>query len=277
MCVGYVKIQTRYKCQVVCSRRRKRKPSARPCRALSLTSSLRTAADRMSEAEDDLYGDVGPSNRSTGSYSAPQVKLASTVELRASLAAAIQERKALEAQLEALQAEAKAGREAIQDVTRRACVLLATARLELQRKDDQIAAAEAEARQKRKHGSSSAEPRGRDGGGGGLQRQGQHSTRQPQSSYQHPRQPHQPPQQQPPPHPQSSASSSSVSTHGPPAKQQRTAASLPSPAPAALPSSSYASSSSFSLPWTTRPSHHPSGGSSSRGGGSHHAPPGRGP
>ena len=63
-------------------------------------------------------------------------RLASVVELRASLESATAERQALEGTLAALQAENKAGREAIQDLTRRGRILLATARLELQRKDE---------------------------------------------------------------------------------------------------------------------------------------------
>lgn len=67
---------------------------------------------------------------------APQ--LASVHELRTELAAATQERETLESQLQALQAENRSRRDSIQDLTRRACVLLATARLELRRMDEEL-------------------------------------------------------------------------------------------------------------------------------------------
>ena len=85
------------------------------------------AADAVSLMLDDdaeLYGDL---------EAPPQ--LPSAVELRSRLATALGQRKALEAQLETLQAEDRDAREAIKDLTRRACVLLSTARLELKRKE----------------------------------------------------------------------------------------------------------------------------------------------
>ena len=65
--------------------------------------------------------------------------LPSTVELRNQLVAATAEREALEASLQSLQNDERTAREAIKDLTQRACIVLATARLELRRKDAQLA------------------------------------------------------------------------------------------------------------------------------------------
>ena len=86
------------------------------------------------EADDDddealLYGDIG-------SGAAPL--LPSEVELRATLATTVAQRESLEAHLRSLQSEELQAREAIKDLTRRACVLLTTARHELKRKDEQL-------------------------------------------------------------------------------------------------------------------------------------------
>ena len=64
--------------------------------------------------------------------------LPSVVELGSELKIAAAERMDLEAALEALQTDELATREAIKDLTQRACVLLATARREIQRKDEQL-------------------------------------------------------------------------------------------------------------------------------------------
>ena len=77
---------------------------------------------------DDLYGDLD---------AAPK-QLPSAIELRGRLTEVVNEREALEAQLQALQSEERASRAALRDLMHRACVLLATARLELQRKDKQL-------------------------------------------------------------------------------------------------------------------------------------------
>ena len=77
---------------------------------------------------DDLYGDLD---------AAPK-QLPSAIELRGRLAEVVNEREALEAQLQALQSEEQASRAALRDLMHRASVLLATARLELQRKDKQL-------------------------------------------------------------------------------------------------------------------------------------------
>ena len=76
----------------------------------------------------DLYGDLEGATP----------LLPSAVELRNRLSAATERRVALEAHLQELQAEGHAAREAIKDLTPRMCVLLATARLELKRKHDQL-------------------------------------------------------------------------------------------------------------------------------------------
>ena len=76
--------------------------------------------------DDELYGDL------------TRPALPSVIELRGRLESVISKRKALEAQLEALQAEELQSREDIKDASRRACILLATARLELQRNDAQL-------------------------------------------------------------------------------------------------------------------------------------------
>ena len=76
---------------------------------------------------EDLYADIDDA----------QARLPSTTGLMTELAAVRAEREALEARLTALRAENATGRAAIQDLTRRACVILATARRELQRKDEQ--------------------------------------------------------------------------------------------------------------------------------------------
>ena len=55
-------------------------------------------------------------------------QLPSVVELRNRLASVTSERKALESQLSDLQSMDQAARETIKDLTRRACILLATAR-----------------------------------------------------------------------------------------------------------------------------------------------------
>ena len=85
--------------------------------------------------DDDLYGDLDDT----------MPRLASTTGLTAELTTVRTERVALESRLQTLRTEGAASREAIQDLTRRACVLLATARHELQRKDEQLAACKAEA------------------------------------------------------------------------------------------------------------------------------------
>jgi hypothetical protein len=77
---------------------------------------------------DDLYGDLD---------AAPK-QLPSAIELRGRLTEVVNEREALEAQLQALQSEEQASRAALRDLMHRASVLLATARLELQRKDKQL-------------------------------------------------------------------------------------------------------------------------------------------
>ena len=82
----------------------------------------------LDAVEEDLYGDLDAASR----------QLPSTIELRAQLAKLGHEREALEAQLQGLQSEEQASRDALRDLTRRACVLLMTARLELKRKDEQI-------------------------------------------------------------------------------------------------------------------------------------------
>lgn len=84
-------------------------------------------------ADDDdaaLYGDLDEA--------AP--KLASEHELSTQLTAVVREREHLEAKLEALKAENISRRDAIQDLTRRACIMLTTARTELQRKNEQLGA-----------------------------------------------------------------------------------------------------------------------------------------
>ena len=99
----------------------------------------------MDEGADELYGTamLPPVDSSgcgddedaalyAGLEEPPQ--LASAVDLQCQLDAAITERKALEERLRDLQTEYQQGRETMQDLTRRACVLLATARLEVGRK-----------------------------------------------------------------------------------------------------------------------------------------------
>lgn len=81
-------------------------------------------------ADDDMLGlydglDSGP-------------RLPSVVELGKSLATAVGEREALEAQLHELKAQEAATRASIKDLTRRACILLATARSELKRKESAL-------------------------------------------------------------------------------------------------------------------------------------------
>lgn len=66
------------------------------------------------------------------------------------------ERKALEARLDALQAENKSRRSEIHELTRRACILLATARLELKRKGERLT----QQRKKAKHQRQPGEPCG---------------------------------------------------------------------------------------------------------------------
>lgn len=87
----------------------------------------------MSANEDDwlLYG---------GLEDAP--RLASAVELRKQLACAVEERATLATRLKSLQTERQQMRDSIELVTRNACVVLATARLELQRLDVQLAEVE---------------------------------------------------------------------------------------------------------------------------------------
>ena len=77
---------------------------------------------------EDLYDDLPTAPR-----------LQSSVGLAAELAAATAEREALEAKLAALRAQGTEGRAAIQDLTQRACVMLVTARLELQRNEARLA------------------------------------------------------------------------------------------------------------------------------------------
>jgi uncharacterized protein (DUF3084 family) len=81
----------------------------------------------MADLDADLYGGLELEPR-----------LPSAVELAGKLSTVVAERETLEAELRALQAEDLQLREAIKDLTRRTCVLLATARLELKRKDAQI-------------------------------------------------------------------------------------------------------------------------------------------
>ena len=74
----------------------------------------------------DLYADVdGP-------------KLPSTTGLANELASTRAEREALEARLQSLRSDNVATRAGLEDLTRRACVILSTARLELKRKDEQL-------------------------------------------------------------------------------------------------------------------------------------------
>ena len=91
-------------------------------------------------AEDDLYGDLDDA----------LPRLASTTGLAAELSTVRTQREALERQLQELRARGTGSREAIQDLTRRACVLLATARRELQRKDEQLEACSTQISNERK-------------------------------------------------------------------------------------------------------------------------------
>ena len=84
---------------------------------------------RMEEADADVL---------FGGLESEAPLLPSVVELRSELKAATAERSDLETALAALQADELATREAIKDLTQRACVLLATARREIQRKDEQL-------------------------------------------------------------------------------------------------------------------------------------------
>ena len=91
----------------------------------------------MADDADDLYGDLDEAT--------PQ--LASEVALGKELAAVVGEREALEAQLATLKSDNLSRRAQIEDLTQRACVLLATARLEIKRKEEQLQAAQ----NKRRH------------------------------------------------------------------------------------------------------------------------------
>lgn len=107
--------------------------------AVAAGPSAPAAGPSVAAADDtDLYG---------GLEAAPQ--LPSAFELRRQLAPAVAEREALEARLGALTAEHVQGREEIKDLTRRACVLLATARLELRRKETMLQEARAQPHDRR--------------------------------------------------------------------------------------------------------------------------------
>ena len=93
-------------------------------------SKFATPARTMDDSKSfDIYADLDDATP----------RLPSSTELSADLAAARAEREALEARLQNLRSDYAAGREAIQELTRKACVILVTARLELQRKDEALA------------------------------------------------------------------------------------------------------------------------------------------
>ena len=111
-------------------------------------------------ADDDLYADMDETPR-----------LPSNVELRRSLSSAVERRQELEVQAKALESQFNGDKERVQDLTRRVCVLLKTARLEIQRKEEQL---RAEARRgsqshhRTPHGNhDDAPPRHGQGGSGG--------------------------------------------------------------------------------------------------------------
>ena len=80
----------------------------------------------MLDAEDDLYGDVEVQH------------LPSEVDLTASFCALKRKRIELEQELEALKMQFSDSRTTLEQSTRNACVLLVTARLELQRKHREL-------------------------------------------------------------------------------------------------------------------------------------------
>ena len=111
-------------------------------------------------ADDDLYADMDETPR-----------LPSNVELRRSLSSAVERRQELEVQAKAHESQFNGDKERVQDLTRRVCVLLKTARLEIQRKEEQL---RAEARRgsqshhRTPHGNrDDAPPRHGQGGSGG--------------------------------------------------------------------------------------------------------------
>ena len=75
----------------------------------------------------DLYGDIDISSQ-----------LPSHVELERSLDEAVARRTGLQAELQSLQQQFAAGKLRVEDLTRRMCVLLQTAQLEIKRKEDQL-------------------------------------------------------------------------------------------------------------------------------------------
>ena len=86
------------------------------------------AASSSDAADDfDLYGDIDISTQ-----------LPSHVELERSLEAAVARRTGLQAELQSLQQQFAAGKPRVEDLTRRMCILLQTAQLEIKRKEDQL-------------------------------------------------------------------------------------------------------------------------------------------
>jgi len=67
-------------------------------------------------------------------------QLPSSVELESSLEEAVAHRTRLQAELDSLQAQFKGGKQRVEDLTRRVCILLQTAQLEIQRKDAELQA-----------------------------------------------------------------------------------------------------------------------------------------
>ena len=86
------------------------------------------AASSSDAADDfDLYGDIDISTQ-----------LPSHVELERSLEEAVARRTGLQAELQSLQQQFAAGKPRVEDLTRRMCILLQTAQLEIKRKEDQL-------------------------------------------------------------------------------------------------------------------------------------------
>jgi hypothetical protein len=92
----------------------------------------------MQEMAEDLYDDVSVQ------------QLPSALELRQSLVAAQTERAGLQAELDALQRTFQSTKPALEDLVKRACVLLCTARQEIRRKEEQLQQLQQEA-QRRNH------------------------------------------------------------------------------------------------------------------------------
>jgi hypothetical protein len=85
------------------------------------------ASSSAAQDDFDLYGDIDISSQ-----------LPSHVELEHSLDEAVARRTSLQAELQSLQQQFAAGKLRVEDLTRRMCVLLQTAQLEIKRKEDQL-------------------------------------------------------------------------------------------------------------------------------------------